>query len=162
VGPAGTSNLGVYANTQLMLAGATVGGTDQVIFVTGALPAMPASSCFNYLVDIYASSMQPSHVKIWYGTNPGITGSSISLSPDPVASGSPIEYRGRICNNHGVQNAQTFVGWQDVQNSSGGFSSAATGNQDSTSANLKIGFTMNSTGGAYVVAPVLFKVWSEF
>lgn len=137
-------------------ASTTTGSGDTVIAVTGTLPALAAGACWDYETFLTSNgNAAVTALKVWYGTTPGTTGSS--LTSDAVSvNPSQLWIRGQICNNTGVQNAQTATMFPQFKQAAGGFGAAGSMNQNTTATNLKIGITW---AAADVINVQSFRVW---
>jgi hypothetical protein len=152
-------------NEQYMLSNVTVGTSDTVVFVTPTLPALPSGKCWGIeAVVLVPSGSTATTAKVWYGTAPGTTGSSDTVQPvagfTPSAT-NPQKFTAHVCNNNGVQNAQTIVDWTDYQQGAGGYAHASTGNQDATLTTLKLGLTLAVGSGTQAYTPIVWKVIKE-
>jgi hypothetical protein len=158
--PGGGGGGSTYVTT-----GNAEGLSPGVIAQTGMLPALANGACWAFEGMYVLRPNATYSLVLWYGTNPGTTGSSLSSSSIATATGTtpPAAIaRGQICNDNGVHNLQNVV-FESVGGSIAYASMAATGensstwNQDTSATNLKIGLEIATGSNFYKV--LSFRVW---
>jgi hypothetical protein len=159
-GPAGPTGGGyLYSSGPLAAITTLPLPANTLLWDSGPLPILPAGKCLEWDVLVTSSTGSVGNTfKIWYGTA-AATGDNSSLYTS--ANPPPFHLNGVICNNPGVQNAQTTA----LQASGNGGApliiAVGTGTQVTTAANLHVSVTnaSNNGGGNITTTPIFFKVW---
>lgn len=139
---------------------------DLIIVTSNTLPPLAVGACWDYETFFTANQSWWPKVKLWFGSgqNTGSDYSSGSSLASDTLTGQPsgnnpaaVWLRGQICNNNGVQNAQTATLFSQFYNNHGITSGAAGSmSQDTTATNLQIGISVSGAEGLRVQS---FRVW---
>ena len=158
-----THNLFVQAPTSVTTS-ATTAGTAATLADSGALPSLGAGRCYGYKFVTQETTATGGLTYSVYYSPTVATGSVVQVTvPGATNGGDLIE--GLVCNNAGVQNAQSMTASYQGYSSTGVgvyFGTLfASGTADATLSTQHIWLTAYTTGGSRTIKVVSFKVWAD-